>query len=142
PAFTSVALLTLALGIGANAAIFRLVDTVLLRALPVQNPLELVTVARTLSYWQYQQMRDRNGVFSGFIGGRPMNSATLVADGQPLGATTTELVSGNYFSVLGVKTILGRPLTDDDDKAVGAGPVAVISYGLWKRAFGGSPSLL
>ena len=142
PAFTSVAVATLALGIGANAAIFRLVDTVLLRTLPVKHPDELVVIARTMSYWQFQQMRERNTLFSGMIGAHPLSSATLVADGQSLGAATTELVSGNYFSVLGVNPILGRAITDDDDKAVGAGPVAVISYSFWRRAFGASSSVL
>jgi predicted permease len=142
PAFTCVALLTLALGIGANAAIFRLVDTVLLRALPVQHPEELVVIGRTMSYYQFQQLRERNTLFGGVIGVRPLNSSTLVADGQSLGPSTTELVSGNYFSVLGVEPAIGRALTDDDDRVVGGGPVAVISYSFWQRAFGGSPSVL
>jgi predicted permease len=140
-AFTSVALLTLALGIGANAAIFRLVDTVLLRALPVRHPEELVAVRATTSYWFFEQVRDRNTVFSGLVGVRTLVSATLTSDNQPLGATKTELVTGNYFDVLGVTPVLGRPLTATDD-VVGAPPVAVIGYGLWRRAFGGSPSVL
>jgi predicted permease len=142
PAFTTVALLTLALGIGANTAIFRVVDTVLLRTLPVRHPEELAGIRRTFSYWQYQQIRDRNDVFTASAGFRPMSSATLVSDGRPLGRTTTELVSGNYFTVLGVNPILGRAITEDDDRAVGSGPIAVISYGLWQRAFGASPSVL
>ena len=142
PGFTAVALVTLALGIGANTAIFQLVDTVLLRTLPVSQPNELVALRRTLSYWQYQQIRDRNQVFTGTAGMRTMSAATLESDGRSLGPATTELVSGNYFSVLGVAPVIGRAIAADDDKAVGAGPVAVISYGLWQRVFGGSPSVL
>src|SRR5581483_7435184 len=141
PAFTAVALLTLALGIGANAAIFRLVDTVLLRALPVRHPEELVVLRANASYWFFEQFRDRNTVFSDVIGVRTLVSATLTSDNQPLGATKTELVTGNYFDFLGVTPVLGRPLMKTDDM-VGAPPVAVIGYGLWKRAFGGSPSVL
>jgi predicted permease len=141
PAFTSVALLTLALGIGANAAIFRLVDTVLLRALPVRHPEGLVALRANTSYWFFEQLRDRNSVFSDVIGVRTLVSATLTSNNQPLGATKTELVTGNYFDFLGVKPVLGRPLMKTDDVA-GAPPVAVIGYGLWRRAFGGSPSVL
>jgi predicted permease len=141
PAFTSIALLTLALGIGANAAIFRLVDTVLLRALPVRHPEELVALRTSMSYWFFEQFRDRNTVFSDVIGVRTLVSATLTSDNQALGATKTELVTGNYFEVLGVTPVLGRPLMKTDD-VVGAPPVAVIGYGLWQRSFGGSPSVL
>jgi predicted permease len=141
PAFTSVALLTLALGIGANGAIFRLVDTVLLRALPVRHPEDLVALRASTSYWFFAQLRDRNTVFTDVIGVRTLVSATLTSDNQPLGATKTELVTGNYFDVLGVTPVLGRPLMKTDD-VVGAPPVAVIGYGLWRRAFGGSPSVL
>jgi predicted permease len=142
PAFTLVAILTLALGIGANTAIFRLVDTIMLRSLPVDRPGELSALRRTFSYWQFEQLRDRNEAFSGVLGARTMTSATLSADDQPLGHPSTELVSGNYFELLGVRPILGRAITPDDDRAAGAGPVAVISYGLWQRAFAGSPSVL
>jgi len=141
PLFTSVALLTLALGIGANAAIFRLVDTVLLRALPVKHPESLVAVRATVSYWFFEQFRDRNTAFADVVGVRALVSARLTSDDQSLGATTTELVTGNYFDVLGVTPVLGRPLMKTDD-VVGAPPVAVIGYGLWRRAFGGSPSVL
>ena len=134
--------LTLALGIGANTAIFQLVDTVLLRGLPVERPEELLAVRTTSSYWRYEQLRDRNEVFSGLFAARALYSVTATVDGQPLGHPTTELVSGNYFSLLGVKPVLGRALTPDDDRAIRAGPVAVISHGLWQRAFGGSPEVL
>jgi hypothetical protein len=142
PAFTMVAVLTLALGIGANTAMFRLMDIVMLRSLPVWSPEELVTIRRTFSYEEYKELRDRNAVFSGTIGVHVMTAATLSADGQPLGRTSTALVTGNYFGVLGVIPVLGRPIEPADDVTAGSGPVAVISHGLWRRAFGGSPSVL
>jgi predicted permease len=142
PVFTIVALLTLALGIGANTAIFRLVDTVLLRALPVNNPEELSAIRGSFSYWRFEQLRDRNEVFSGLIGARIVQDVNVAAGNQPLGTASVELVSGNYFALLGVTPSLGRPITPDDDRAAGAGTVAVISHGLWKRAFGASPDVL
>jgi hypothetical protein len=142
PWFAAIAVLTLALGIGANTAIFRLVDTILLRSLPVDRPGELLAIRGTFSYFRFEQLRDRNDVFSAVFGARTLGKVTISADGQPLGQPTTELVSGNYFSLLGVRPILGRAIAPDDDRAVGAGPVAVISYGLWQRAFAGSPAVL
>src|SRR5262245_3900325 len=143
PAFTIVALLTLALGIGANAAIFRLVDTVLLRSLPVEKPEELATVGRgSYSYWRFERIRDGNGVFTGVAGTRVVNDVTITGENQRLGNASVELVSGNYFSLLGVTPAIGAPITPNDDRAPGAGTVAVISHGLWQRAFGGSPDVL
>jgi len=80
-------------------------------------------------------------VFSDVIGVRTLVSAMLTSENQPLGATKTELVTGNYFEFLGVTPVLGRPLMKTDD-LVGAPPVAVIGYGLWRQAFGGSRSVL
>jgi predicted permease len=142
PGFTLVALLTLALGIGANTAIFRLVDAVMLRALPVERPDELLAIRGSFSYWRFEQFRDRNGVFSDSIGTRIVPDVTMATGDQPLGTGSAELVTGNYFSVLGVRPVLGRPITPDDDRAAGAGPVAVISHGLWTRAFAASPDVL
>ena len=142
PGFTLVATVTLALGIGANAAIFQLVDTVLLRTLPVEQPGELLTVRSPLSYWRYEQLRDRNEVFSGVLAARALTSVTATLDGQSIGHPTTELVSGNYFSLLGVQPVIGRAIAPDDDRGVGGGPVAVISHAFWQRAFAGSPGYL
>ena len=142
PAFTLVALLTLALGIGANAAIFRLVDTVMLRSLPVERPDELVAIRGSYSYWRFEQIRDRNDVFSGLIGSRIVNDVTITGENQRLGNASVALVSGNYFSLLGVRPSIGRSITPDDDRAAGTGTVAVISHGLWQRAFGASPDVL
>jgi predicted permease len=142
PGFTLVALLTLALGIGANTAIFRLVDSVMLRILPVQRPEELLAIRGSFSYWRFEQLRDRNEVFSGVIGARTLDDVTLTTGDQPLGRASAELVSGNYFALLGVQPILGSPITPDDDRAAGARPVGVISHGLWQRAFAGSRDVL
>jgi len=142
PAFSLVAVLTLALGIGANTAIFRLVDAVLLRALPVERPDQLLAIRGSFSYFRFEQLRDRNEVLGGTVGVRAIDDVTLTSADQPLGRATTELVSGNYFSVLGVQPIIGRPISLDDDRAAGVGPVAVISYGLWQRAFAGSNAVL
>ena len=142
PAFTLVALLTLGLGIGANTAIFRLVDTIMLRILPVQHPEELLAIRGSFWYWRFEQLRDRNDVFSGVVGVRTFDDVTMTAADQPLGRASVELVTGNYFDLLGVRPVLGRPITPDDDRAEGAGPVAVISYGLWQRAFAGSGDVL
>ena len=81
-------------------------------------------------------------MFSGVFGTHTLQDVTVTAGDQPLGRASTELVSGNYFSVLGVRPTLGRPLTPDDDRTAGGGPVAVISYGLWQRGFAGSPDVL
>ncbi len=142
PGFTLVALLTVGLGIGANTAIFRLVDTIMLRSLPVQHPEELLAIRGNFSYWRFEQLRDRHEVFSGVVGARTFDDVTMTAADQPLGRASVELVTGNYFDLLGVRPVLGRPITPDDDRAAGGGPVAVISYGLWQRAFAGSGEVL
>jgi len=142
PGFTLVATLTLALGIGANTAIFRLVDAIMLRALPVEHPEELLAIRRTVSYYRFEQLRDRNDVFKATIGIHAVPDVSLTAGDQSLGHATIELVSGNYFSVLGAHPIAGRPIVPDDDRAPGIGPVAVISYGLWQRAFARSPDAI
>ncbi len=142
PGFTALAVLALALGIGANTAIFSLINGALLRALPgVQDSDRLVTLERTQSgkvqynfgYPDYLDYRDHNNSFAGLAAhcGTPLsfaNSATERLRG--------DLVSGNYFSVLGVKPALGRLIDPDDDNTPGGHPVAVLSYGLWVRAFG------
>ena len=152
PAFSLVVVLTLGLGIGANTAIFSLMDQVLLRLLPVKNPRELVQLDgpgtfrgrisndRTFSYPMYADLRDRNDVFSGVVA-RFGAAATLTARGQAE-RVDVELVSGNTFDVLGASAVLGRTLTPADDRQPGAHPVAVISYSYWERRFGKSPAVL
>jgi len=150
PGFSLIVVATLALGIGANAAMFSLTDRVLLQTLPVANPDQLaVLVTRSpaesegddsFSYPMYQDLRDRNDVFSGVIagGGVQMN----VSYGDQTTRVSAALVSGNYFDVLGVRPYAGRLLTQDDDRNPGAHPVAVISYAFWERRFGKDQSII
>jgi predicted permease len=144
PGFTLTAVLSLALGIGANTAIFSLVNAVLLRTLPVQEPAQLVEVSReggrTLSYRMYEAIRDRNEVFSGILltsGGR--FTASLAVGAVNAGDVQISPVSGNYFGVLGVSPVIGRALTEEDLPASNA---AVIGHQLWQRAFAGDPGVL
>src|SRR5207302_2382625 len=149
PGFTTVAVLTLALGIGANTAIFSLIDAVLVKMLPVRNPQELVLlevangqeIEKTFSSPLYRTLRDHNQVFSGMFASSGF-LLDLTTDDQTGSKLTGELVSGSYFSVLGVSPILGRVLTTEDERAVGMYPVAVISYGLWQERFALNPSVV
>src|SRR5262245_62468046 len=142
PAFAGVVVLTLALGIGANAAIFSLLDKVLLQSLPVANPDQLAVLSSydpkdgpdndsSFSYAMYQDLRDRNSAFSGVIarGGTQMN----VSYGDQNERVRGELVSGNYYDVLGVRPWLGRLLNQDDDRTPSAHPVVVLSYDYWQQ---------
>jgi predicted permease len=152
PVFTVVAVASLALGIGANTAIFTLMDQVLLRSLPVRDPGQLVMVfargshygsnwgSNSMSYPMYRDLRDQNQVFSGMIG-RFTTQTSLSHEGQTE-RISTELVSGNYFDVLGVQPALGRLITPEDDKAPGAGTVVVLSHDYWQSRFGGKPEIL
>ena len=152
PAFTIVVVLTLALGIGANTAIFSLTDQVLLRMLPVKAPERLVVLDGpgtfrgrtfnngTFSYPMYRDFRDQNTVFEGVIARFPA-PVTLLTNGQAE-RVNGELVSGNYFDVLGVRAIIGRTLAADDDRTPGGHPVAVLSHSFWMRRFAGDPTVL
>lgn len=139
PGFATVAVLTLALGIGANTAIFSLIDAVLLKRLPVKQPEQLVLLRHTargktttpFAYRTYQQFRDQNQVFSGVLAYHPLR-LTVSVEGQPEPAVAGQLVSGNYYAVLGVQAALGRTITPDDDR-FDASPVCVISYNYWQR---------
>jgi macrolide transport system ATP-binding/permease protein len=142
PGFTAIAVVTLALGIGANTAIFSLVNTVLLRPLPVPHPEQLVEVYGTFhngadytiqSYLNYKDYRDRNDVFSGLMAYRfaPMSMSHESRNERVWGY----LVSGNYFEVLGVQPFLGRYFVSEEDQTRGSHPVAVISYGCWQKRF-------
>ena len=152
PGFSVVIILTLGLGIGANTAIFSLMDQVLLRSLPVHDPAALVQLDgpgpfsgrtlddRTFSYPMYRDLRDGNTVFSGLVAqfGTP---ATLSLRDQSE-RVDAELVSGNTFDVLEVAPALGRALTPDDDRVPGGHPVAVLGHGYWQRRFAGDPSVI
>ena len=143
--FCAVAIITLALGIGANTAIFSLIDAILLKSLPVSHPEQLVLLrwespqAKTdsLPYPTFAQLRDSNHVFSGMFAFYNLGIATAV-DGTP-GMAAGQLVSGSYFSVLGVQTIAGRTFTSEEDGVPGGDPVAVISYRYWRRQFALNP---
>jgi len=154
PAFATVAVLSLALGIGANTAIFSIIDALLLKWLPVSSPQELVVIARNpakpnvgFNYPDYEYVRDHNDVFSGVLvaggGGGPL-SMTVAEEGSHGSSQLVDgtLVSGNYFQVLGVTPALGRLFTPDDNKTAGAHPVAILSYDFWKTRFGGDPRAL
>jgi len=150
PGFSALAVLTLALGIGANTAIFSLVDAILLRPLSgVEDPERLVAVYTsdysstrygTSSYPDYVDYRDRNEVFSGLAA--YVDTSINLSAGSEAERTQGAIVSGNYFLVLGVKTRLGRPLLPEDDKNLGAHPVAVVSYEAWQRRFGADAGLV
>ncbi len=152
PVFAGVAVLSLALGIGANTGIFTLLDQVLLRLLPVQDPQQLVqlkwegsyygsnTGDAAISYPMYKDFRDRNQVFSGVMCRYALPlSLGLSGRGERLDG---ELVSGNYFQVLGVKAALGRLITPDDDRVPDGEPLAVLSYRFWKERFHGDPNVI
>ena len=159
PGFTSIALLSLALGIGANTAIFTLVNAILLRPLPVQNPNELVlfgdgrsqgaTFAVPDGNWQlfsysfFHDFRQQTASYSGIaaVGSEQFASKAAIA-GSGYQTTHVDLVSGSYFSVLGVPAFLGRTLVESDDRAPGAGPIAVASYAWFQRHFNGDPYAL
>jgi predicted permease len=148
PAFTTVAILSLALGIGANTAIFSLVNTILLRPLPVAHPEQLVSVfpvskdatVQAFSYPDYKDFRDRNEVLSGLYVTRfaPMS---LSHDGNNE-RIWGYLVSGNYFDVLGIEAAKGRTFLPEEDQTPLSHPVAVISHGCWQRRFGADPSVI
>src|SRR5260370_5191435 len=156
PGFTAVAALTLALGIGANTAIFGLLDQALLRSLPVKEPDRLVLLRYSgsnsghlrsrsddnlyFSYPMYRDLRDRNSVFSGVIA-TDWTQAGLQWHNQPE-LVATELVSGNYFDVLGVQPVLGRLFVSSDDTVPNGNPEAVLSFNYWQRRFAGDHSIL
>ncbi len=163
PGFTAIAVLTLALAIGANTAIFSLINAVMLRLLPVEHPERLVLltdpaesgadvdtteggVRSRLSYPEFEQLRAHNGVFSGmFAAQNEVSDLDVFPDGsrtaRPMRAHT-QLVSGEFFRVLGIQPIMGRVFTPEEDKAPGASPVAVVSYEFWQRALGGEASIV
>src|SRR5262247_4703738 len=149
PGFTCVTTLTLALGIGANTAIFSLIDAVLLKSLPVNTPERLALLGRArdsktvtqFPYRTYRQIRDQNEVLSGLLAYHPLRLSVSV-DGQPEPAVAGQLVSGNYYAVLGVQAALGRTIVPDDDRAPGESPVCVISHNYWRRRFAGDPAVV
>jgi len=152
PLFVAVALLSLAFGIGANTAIFTLVDQVLLRLLPVKDPQQLVLLwgrgphygsnngRYKLSYPMYKDISVNNQVFSGMFA-RSNTSMSVSAEGKTE-RVEGELVSGTYFPVLGVGAALGRVITPDDDQTPGGHPLTVISYRYWVSRFARNPNIV
>jgi macrolide transport system ATP-binding/permease protein len=156
PGFTLTIVLTLALSIGANTAIFSLFNALVLRPLPAKNPSQIVNVYRTVedeprfgvfSYPEYLDYRDRNTAFSGlaaFTGARvtltPSNAKT--AGGGAPESLQAQLVSGNYFSVLGVAAVPGRTFVPEEDQTPNSHPVVVLSHDLWQRRFESDPNLV
>ena len=159
PAFTTVVVLTLALGMGANAAIFTLIDAVILRHIPVRHPEQLIALGNTarvgslsqgsprtdlFSYPLYRDLRDRNTLVSGLVAsGRPgrLHVAIGPAGSEPL-PPRARFVSANYFRVLGVDAAIGRTFDGSEDATIGGAPVVVISEGYWTRRFGRDPRAL
>ncbi len=156
PGFTAVAVLTLALGIGANTAIFSLTEQVLLQQLPVENPNELVVLrspgpkkglvesdtddAEIFTYPMFKRLRERGGEVA-VLSARYGVSVNVGVEGEAELARG-ELVSGNYFQVLGVRPALGRALALEDETTPGGNPVVVLSHGYWTRRFGARPAVL
>ena len=159
PGFTVVAVLTLALGIGANTAIFSLLNAVMLRELPVRNPSELVLLGQgrsggstigccttdLYSYSFYLEMQQKNRVFSHVSAVLSLMFKKMhgAVDGSAsLEPMDVQLVSGTYFPLLGVKPLLGRAFTEAEDEPAGGHPVAVASYAWWHRRFGHDPGIV
>src|SRR5262245_14250846 len=156
PLFTLTAVVSLALGIGANTAIFSLLDSVVLRTLPVQRPNELVFLYHpgpsqgsvssdeaggpSFSYPMFHELQARQTAFTGLAGGR-MSAASLAYKGTAV-AGQAHLISGNYFNVLGVGAAIGRVFTDEDDRTTGGQPVVVLSHQYWTSRFATDPSVL
>ncbi len=162
PGFAFVAILSIALGVGANTAIFSVIDAVMLKSLPVRNPDELVVVGdptrvssrsegsgRTdiFSYPFYQRFRERNEVFSDvYASGRTEQLNVSVPNGESTSAEEQKprgrFVTGNFFAVLGVPALIGRTFTEQEVQVPGSAPVVVISYGYWERQFGRNPNII
>ncbi|MBA0085785.1 MAG: ABC transporter permease, partial [Acidobacteria bacterium Pan2503] len=152
PGFTAIAVLTLALGIGANTAIFTLLDQVLLRLLPVKNPQQLVLLTmrgrnygsnwggNAISYPMFRDFQDHNEVFSSMFCRFPY-AGSLTVDGRSE-RVAVELVSGTYFATLGIAPELGRLFTAEDDRVPTGEPYAVLSYAFWKSRFAGDPAVV
>ncbi len=145
PGFATVAILTLALGIGVNTAIFSLLDAILLRTLPVSHPESLVMLASysrdsrvgDFGYADYLILRDGSEAFSGLLAASTQAHIDVETDADTESALR-KIVSANYFSVLGVQPVLGRVFNDRDDNQ----PLAVISDAFWKRSFSSSPKVI
>lgn len=150
PAFTLVVILSLALGIGANTAIFSLIDTVLLKFLPVSHPEQLVNFTSSnpdegldyaFPYPAFKRFRESRDAFADVFAFYNLDKLDLEVNGQG-GIALGQAVSGDYFSTLGIHPVVGRTILPDDDRAPGQGPVAVIGYDYWKTRFALDPAII
>jgi putative ABC transport system permease protein len=157
PDFTTMAVVSLALGIGANTAVFTLLDGVMLRSLPVRSPDELVSVGDAsrptalwegapmvdvLSYPLYERLRDQNRVFTGLLASGRAGHVEMTTGAGAVETVRGRLVSSNYFEVLGVSPVRGRAFSGEDDRLPGASPAIVISDDFWERRFARDPGIL
>jgi putative ABC transport system permease protein len=152
PIFTVIAVLTLALGIGANTAIFTLLDQILLRLLPVKDPQQLVLLTErgrhygsnwggnAISYPMYKDFKGHNEVFTDMFCRFP--TSVSMVDGGQAELVKASLVSGTYFSVLGVGTAIGRTFTPEVDRVADGAPQVILSYAFWKQRFAANPGIL
>jgi len=149
PGFTLIAMLALGLGIGANTAIFSVFNGVLWRPLPVKDPQQLVVLASktpsfdfplNVSYPDFQDYRQLKTVFSDLIAYTP-SPVNFGSEGRPERAWT-EMVSGNYFSMLGIEAVRGRTFAADEGWVPGKDPLLVLSYKFWQKRFGGDPTII
>jgi predicted permease len=148
PGFTIIAVLALTLGIGANTAIFSVVDKALVRPLPVSHPEQLTLLSMEnargfttgFAYPDYVDYRDHNDVFGGLLG-YSQQAISLNTDGQSE-RVDSMVVTGNYFSVLGVDMAIGRAFAPEEDQTPGTHPVVILSYGCWQRRFGADPKMI
>ena len=152
PVFTAVAVLSLALGIGANTAVFSLIDTVMLRLLPVREPRQLIELLQHYpgeprgNHWSwrsYEYYRDHNHVFSDLIASSSPSRVSVRGEGIEPETVNGTSVTGNFFSALGVRPAIGRTIGPDDSQAATAAPtVAMVSWSYWKNRFHSNPSIL
>jgi predicted permease len=149
PMFTAIAVLSLALGIGANTAIFSILNALMLRELPVWRPERLVEISGVyrngsevpFSFPMFEEIEHRQRAFSGVFAWTAGSEANVEVNGAPLLATK-RAVTGNYYSELRVSPLLGRLLTANDTHGTKADPVAVLSYSFWQRQFGSDPAII
>jgi predicted permease len=150
PGFTAVAVISLALGIGANTAIFSIINSFLLAPLPVAEPNRLVSIFTTdqknpgplpVSHYNFLDYRDKTDVWDGMAAYNfaAVNLNRSTGEGRQLFAL---VATGNYFDVLGVKPLYGRTFLPDEDRTLGTHPVTLLSYGCWQRDFGGDPGIV
>lgn len=152
PAFTTVAVLSLALGIGANTTIFTIVNAVFLDPLPVDEAARVVNVYTTdeklggpnamspMSYLNFEDLRNQNDVVTSLAAFAALPATMMISDVPE--QVITNITTANYFDVLAVRPLLGRTFLPDEDRGLGGYPVAVLSHSLWNRAFGGDPAII